>query len=44
MIGPLTVRFRTAVKVNEVTKTTRGREGERERIGLHWIDGRKEMK
>jgi hypothetical protein len=42
MIGPLAVRFRTAVKVNEVTKTTKERE--RERIGLRWIGGRKEMK
>jgi hypothetical protein len=30
MIGPLAVRFRTAVKVNEVTKMTKERERGRE--------------
>jgi hypothetical protein len=31
MIGPLTIRFRSAVKVNIAVKTTRERERERER-------------
>jgi hypothetical protein len=36
MIGPLTVRFRTAVKVNEVMKTTREKERENQAMLDRW--------
>jgi hypothetical protein len=42
MIGPLTVRFRSAVRVNEVMKMTREKKREKDRAMLGWWP--KEMK